>query len=197
MDEDFQHRARWLARNILPHEALVRTRIGHLCSQDIPIEDVIQEMYARILSLPSLEVIRHPRQYAALTAKSIIVDHIRRSRVISIKSCGDLDQLGVAFSEASTEERLEFQDEIQRVVNALAQLPAACRETLILRRIEGLSQKETAQRLNVSEKMIEKHMARGARKLAELFGRGGKSKSHSSNRGSEVPVKKVDVEFGD
>lgn len=197
MGEDFQHRARWLARNILPHEALVRARIGHLCGQDIPIDDVIQEMYARILSVSSLESIRHPRQYAILTAKSIVVDHLRRSRVISIKSCGDLDQIEVALSEVSVEKRLEFQEEIQEVVNALAQLPAACRETLILRRIEGLSQKETAQRLRVSEKMIEKHMARGARKLAELFGRGGKSKSRSSYRCSETPLKKTDVEFGD
>ena len=149
MGEDFQQRARWLARNILPHEALVRSRVAHLCTHDISIEDVIQEMYARILSVPSLDAIHYPRQYAVLTAKSIIIDHLRRSRVVSIRYCGDLERLDIVQPEASAEERLEFQGEIEEVVAALAQLSPACRETLILRRIEGLSQKEVAQRLNV------------------------------------------------
>ena len=196
MDEDFQQRARWLARNIMPHEALVRSRVAHLCGRDLSIEDVIQEMYARILSVPSVEGIHHPRQYAVLTAKSIIVDHLRRSRVVSIKYCDDLDRLDVTFPEASAEEHLQFQEEIQEVVNVLAELPATCRETLILRRIEGLSQKEVARRMNVSEKMIEKHMARGARALAELFGRRG-NKIRSSSECREKALKNADVKLRD
>jgi len=197
MDKDFQQRARWLARNILPHEALVRSRVAHLCDQNISIEDVIQELYARILSVPSLGDIQHPRQYAVLTARSIIIDHLRRSRVVSIKYCDDLDRLNVVSPEANAEERLQFQEEIREVAGALARLPAACRETLILRRVEGLSQREVARRMNVSEKMIEKHMARGARALAEIFCRGGKIKAGSSSGSGTTRLKYHDEKFGD
>jgi RNA polymerase sigma-70 factor (ECF subfamily) len=152
----------------------------------------VQEMYARILQAPSLETIRYPRQYAIQTAKSIVIDHLRHSRVISITSTGSLDTLDTPLPEANTEERLEFQGEILAVAEALAQLPAICREVLILRRMEGLSQKDVAQRLKISEKTVEKHMANGVRLLIRLFGRGGKSRIRSSFRTEGLCIDDVD-----
>jgi RNA polymerase sigma factor (sigma-70 family) len=186
MAADFRERGRWLARNVLPHEPLIRARLRHIRVHDLEIDDIIQEMYARILSTPSLEAIRFPRQYAIRAAKSVVIDHMRHSRVVSIVSSGSLEQLDVATQEVNTEQRLEFQEDIQDIATALAQLPTNCRETLILRRIEGLSQRDTAQRLGISEKTVEKHMARGVWMLMDLFGRGGKTKSHPSNRGEAI-----------
>jgi len=194
----YQERGRWLARNVLPHEPLIRARLRHVPIRDLEIDDVIQEMYARLLATPSLESIRYPRQYAVQTAKSVVIDHLRHSRVVSIVSSGNLEQIDVVVPESTTEERLEFQEDIQDVASALAQLPAACREALILRRIEGLSQRDTAHRLGISEKTVEKYMARGVWKLMDLFGRGGKSKSRPSKRGVDV-VRTEDafIEAGD
>jgi RNA polymerase sigma-70 factor (ECF subfamily) len=191
MSVDFRERGRWLARNVLPHEALIRAKLRDICIYDLDIEDVIQEMYARILSLPSPESIQFPRQYAIMTAKAIIIDHVRHSRVVSITSTGSLEVLDVPVDEPNTEERLEFREEIVAVADALAQLPKACRETLILRRMEGLSQREAAQRLKISEKTVEKHMANGVRLLIKLFGRGGKSRARTSNTMEAASVEDV------
>ena len=180
MSQDLRERGRWLARNVLPHEALIRAKLSTITVYGLDVEDVVQEMYARILSAPSLEAIRYPRQYAIQTAKAIVIDHVRHSRVISITSSGSLDTLDAPMPDANTEERLEFQGEIQAVADALAQLPETCRETLILRRMEGLSQKEVASRLKISEKTVEKHMANGVRLLIKIFGRGGKSRLRTS-----------------
>ena len=186
-----QERTQWLANNVLPHEPLIRARLARVYVADLDVDDVIQEMYARILSAPALETIRHPRQYAIQTAKRIIIDHLRRSRVVSIISCESLEQLDVVLPEVSMEERLEFQGEIQKVANALSHLPATYRETLILRRVEGLSQRETAQRLGITEKMAEYYLARGVLMLTKLFGRGGKTRARSSNS-SVVEVSQKD-----
>lgn len=151
-----------------------------MCLYDLDLEDVIQEMYAKFLTLESLESIRYPRQYALLTARAIIIDQIRHSRVVSITSSGNLELLEIPEPDANSEERIEFQQEIQAVTAALDQLPTMCRETLVLRRIEGLSQREVAQRLKISEKTVEKHMANGVRLLIKLFGRGGKPRANTS-----------------
>jgi len=132
MSQDLRERARWLARNLLPHEALIRAKLGGIRVYDLDIEDVIQEMYAHILSVPSLEAIHYPKQYALQTAKAIIIDHLRHSHVVSIISSGSLETLDVAVTESNCEERLEFQGEILAVAQALAQLPKMCRETLNL-----------------------------------------------------------------
>jgi RNA polymerase sigma-70 factor (ECF subfamily) len=176
-----QQRTQWLANNVLPHEPLIRARLAHVYMSDLDVDDVVQEMYARILSAPALETIRHPRQYAIQTAKGIIIDHLRRSRVVSIISGESLEQLDVVLPEVSAEERLEFHGEIQQVANALAHLPETYRETLILRRVEGLSQRETAQRLGITEKMAEYYLARGVMMLVKQFGRGGKPRARSSS----------------
>lgn len=191
MFEDLDERARWLARNVLPHEPLVRSKLRKICRYDLDIEDVVQEMYARILTRPSLEAIRFPRQYALLTARAIVIDHFRHSRVISITSSEALELLDVAEPEANAEERLEFQSEVFAVANALAQLPLNCRETVILRRIEGLSQREVAQRLKISEKTVEKHMTRGMRLLMRQFGRGGKTAAQTTTTRETSGVENV------
>lgn len=180
MSQDFRERGRWLARNVLPHEALIRSRLRSLCLYDLDMEDVIQEMYAKFLTMPSLEAIRYPRQYALLTARAIIIDHVRHSRVVSITSSGNLESLEIPGPEANGEQRVEFKQEVQAVTAALNQLPKACRDTLVLRRIEGLSQKEVARRLEISEKTVEKHMANGVRLLIKMFGRGGKPRANTS-----------------
>ena len=181
MIKDVQERGMWLARNVLPHEGAIRSRLSRLYLNDLDIDDIIQEMYTRILAVPALDAIRYPRQYAIQTAKSIIIDHIRRSRVVTIALSGNLDSLDIPDPEASVETHLEFLDEIEEVATALAQLPKRPRETLILRRVEKLSRKETALRLNISERTVEDHMTRALCLLMDVFGRGGgKSKTRSS-----------------
>ena len=180
MSQDLRERGRWLARNVLPHEALIRTKLRDLCLYNLDIEDVIQEMYARFMTHASLDSIRFPRQYALLTARAIIIDHVRHSRVVSITSTGNLEALEVSAPEPSSEERVEFQQEVRVVLAALDELPKIVREVLVLRRVEGLPQKEVASRLQISEKTVEKHMASGVRLLIKLFGRGGKPRVNSS-----------------
>lgn len=177
---DIQERARWLSRHILPHEPLLRSRLRRMFIYGLEIDDVIQEMYARIVSQPSLDAIKYPLQYASQTATAIIIDHMRRSRVVSINATGTLEQLEISTLEASPEQQLEFREEIAAVAKSLAQLPERTREVLILRRVEGLSQQETADKLHISVKTVEKHMALGIAALMSSFGRGGKPGRQSS-----------------
>ena len=191
MSDDLSERARWLARNILPHEALIRARLRDLSVYHLDIEDVLQETYTRILSIASLETILYPKQYAVQTARAIVIDYVRHSRVVSIAYTGSLELLALPVQEASAEERLEFRAEVAAVAEALAQLPDRNRETLIMRRIEGLSQKEVAKRLKVSEKSVERYMTDAVRELIRLFGRGGKARAQASHMANDVGDKDV------
>ena len=126
-----------------------------------------------------------------MIARGIVIDHVRHSRVVSITSTGNLEQLEIAEPDANSEQRIEFQQEAEAVMAALERLPKACRETLILRRVEGLSQKEVARRLKISEKTVEKHMANGIRLLIKLFGRGGKPRANTSTILEKVSSRNV------
>jgi len=194
MGRDLRDRSIWLARHVLPHEPLLRAKLRAIPVYDLDVEDIIQETYTRMLSVPLLETIRYPKQYALLTARAVIVDHMRQSRVVSIVSSDQFEFFEIAEPSASIEKRLEIRDEVQEVTDALAKLPKLCREILILRRVDGVSQKDVAKRLAISEKTVEKHMTTGARRLVKLFGRGGKLRPSPSYGRSDIISESISAE---
>ncbi len=58
--------------------------------------------------------------------------------------------------------------ELERLWQAISDLPRTLREPLILRTVEGLSQAETAMVLRISEKAVETRLYRARQKLAAL-----------------------------
>jgi len=184
-------RALWLSRAVLPHEAALRAWLKRKRVIDLDIDDIVQEAYAKLAALESVAAVRDPRTYVFQVAYSIVVSHVRRSRIVSIRAMDDVEELATVLPQASPERQLEDRDELNRLAAAIAALPPKCRETLLLRRLEGLSQRETAKRLGVSEKAVEKNMARSIRTLMDIFGRGGKSVPNASRKsdGATAPQK--------
>lgn len=180
MNDRSNERTRWLAKNVLPHERSIRAWLSHRRVQELDIDDIIQEMYAKIGSIKDLEQIHTPKSYAYQVAHSILLSHARRSQIVTIVSEGNLEDLGIASGEASPEDVLAFKDEIKAVWSVIDAFPPRTREVFRMRRIEGLSQKEAAERLNVSEKAIEKHMTNAVYLLVKQFGRGGKTALRTS-----------------
>jgi RNA polymerase sigma-70 factor (ECF subfamily) len=64
-------------------------------------------------------------------------------------------------------------EDIQLLVQAIQSLPERCRQVFTLRKIYGLSQKEIAVRLGISEHTVEAQGTVGIRKCAEFFHRHG------------------------
>jgi RNA polymerase sigma factor (sigma-70 family) len=66
----------------------------------------------------------------------------------------------VAADQVPADDALAAAQELSAVRNAIAALPKALKEPLILRTIEGLSEAETAQALGVSRKAVETRLYR-------------------------------------
>lgn len=75
----------------------------------------------------------------------------------------------IADDGISTDQQLADRAELARVREAIATLPTAIREPLILRTIEGLTQAETAEILGISEKAVETRLYRARGKLTEYL----------------------------
>src|ERR1700748_2552383 len=142
-------RARWLAQNIVPHERSIRSWLARR-THGLDIDDVIQEMYARLAALDTVEDIRNPRQYAAQAAVSIALNMSRHARVVPMIPVGDFEELGLNSHEASPERRAErpiaAREARRELPASLQALPAPCRKAFLMRRVEGLSHKEIAGR---------------------------------------------------
>jgi RNA polymerase sigma factor (sigma-70 family) len=179
-------RARWLAQNIVPHERSIRSWLVRR-THGLDIDDIIQEMYARLAALDSVEDIRNPRQYAAQTAVSITLNMTRHARVIQMIPVGDFEELGLTSPEPSAERAITAREDLRELRASLQTLPSACRKAFLMRRLEGLSHKEIAERLGISTKTVEKYMARSVRFLIETYGRGGKEAPEVSMDSDQRP----------
>jgi len=168
MDEELD---RWFIREVLVHEASLTRYLARTWSARDDILDIRQDAYVRVYEAAAKARPLHPKSFLFQTARHLMVDRLRRQRVVSIESVEDLDALNVSIDELSPERRMSALQELRHLSQAFDQLPAKCRGVVWLRKVEGLSQREVAQRLNIVEATVEKHMARGIRFLARsLFG---------------------------
>jgi RNA polymerase sigma-70 factor (ECF subfamily) len=164
----------WFAREILVHEAALVSFLLRAWPQRAEVHDLRQETYVRVYEAAATTRPSSPRAFLFATARHLMTDRLRRARVVSIETVGDLDALNVLVDEMSPERRLDARQVLRRLAEAFDRLPSRCREVVWLRRVEDLSQKEVAARLGISEKTVEKQVAKGARLIAEHFyGEGG------------------------
>jgi RNA polymerase sigma-70 factor (ECF subfamily) len=81
------------------------------------------------------------------------------------------DSADVLASRDSTEGRAADLDQARRVAGAIAELPAGAREVVVLRDVQGLSTKEAAAVLGISESAVKVRLHRAHARLRELMDR--------------------------
>jgi RNA polymerase sigma-70 factor (ECF subfamily) len=165
MDDEREIISEWIAREIVPQEAAVRRWISRRWRHTVDVEDVIQESYCRIASLASVDHIDSPAAYFFRTAYTVATDAMRRARIISFTSMTQIEWSTVMDSAPLADDVLEAGQELERVRGLLAVLPDTYRRVIELRRIEGLSRRETAERLGVSENEVKNCLVRGLQKV--------------------------------
>ena len=165
---------RWFAEQILVHEdALLRYLLRSWPHRE-EAHDLRQDIYARVYEAATRGFPAQPKAFLFATARNLLADRARRARVVSIEPMGDSEPSHVLVDDVSPERWCGGRQALMRLADAFDRLPDRCREVVWLRRVEELSQKDVALRLGISEKTVEKHIAKGMRLLADqLFGGDG------------------------
>jgi RNA polymerase sigma-70 factor (ECF subfamily) len=185
-------RAVWLGRYVLPHEPALRAWLRRRNLGGLDVDDIIQETYTRLVAAESVAHIVDAKNYAFQIAGSVVIDHLRRMKVVSISSVPDLDCFDVVSDDPSPERQVIGRDELERLASMIARLPGKVRDVFVLRRVHDLSQREVAQRLGIAESTVEKHMSRGFLLMLAWFQHGGIAPAQTSNPKIETSRKSDD-----
>lgn len=179
---DFSNeRALWLSRSILPHEAALRSQLSRWrLPEDLEADDVIQECYAKLSTLETVDGIANPKAYFFQIARSIILMHVRRSRIVSIQAVEQIDQLGVASDEPGPEVQASDRQQLHLLATMIAGLPATSRRAMTLRFVHELSHRDIGAQLGMTPNAVQKSLAKGLAMLIEKLGRGGTDRPRSS-----------------
>lgn len=154
------------------HRAAAFRLARHHCGNDDAALDVTQQSF--IAAFAALGRFDPSRSFAHWLARIVINkshDWARRRKVRQFLTYALPleDARDVAEASPDAETQTADRQELDRVMAAIARLPARLKEVLVLRTIEGLSQSETASILGTSEKAIETRLYRARAKLTDIL----------------------------
>ena len=133
--------------------------------------DLVQETFvAAHRALGRYDGLRPMRRWLATIALNKCRDWRRRRAVRRLFAFAlplDASSAEVPEDRVLPDAEAAYREEVERVGRAIAELPAALREPLVLRTVQDLSQADTAAILGISEKAVETRVRRARAKLSE------------------------------
>ncbi len=155
----------WFKREVLCHEEALLRYLKRVWPRHKhhEIDDLRQEIFTRVYEAALDSRPHSVRSFVFTTAHHLILDRIRRERVVSIEATGDAEELNVLTDEVSPERQVGARQELKLLARAFDLLPPRCREIFWMRRVLEIPQREVAKRLGVQEKAIEKQVAKATR----------------------------------
>jgi RNA polymerase sigma-70 factor (ECF subfamily) len=140
------------------------------------VEDILQEAFLRCYESNDGSTVTHPQSYLYRTAINLAINHSARAENRVTTSLEALDSAIQLPGELDVETQLISRERLALYCGIVSELPSQCRRAFILKKVYGLSQREIAKFLGISENTVEKHIAKGilvcARKMTELDARG-------------------------
>ncbi len=126
-------------------------------------DDLAQEAFLRAFAAESGRLIETPKAFLFKIARNLALNELARQSAMAIEPLGDFEGLEVLedSSQAAVDDVVDSRERIRLLARAIAALPRQCAKVFILRKMQGMSQKEIAVRLNISVRTVENHVALG------------------------------------
>ena len=161
MSQSRQEIVAWVGSNIIPHEADLRARLRRMAVPEEEVSEIVQDAYVRIAQLGSVNHIQNGRAYFFTTARSVLLQRVRRSRIVRIGAMTEMEALTLADDDPGPERRVSARMELERIRRLIDALPEPCRQIFELRRVQNVPQREIAERLGIDEHKVEAQARRG------------------------------------
>ena len=158
----------------LESEGVLRAYLFRFVRNPADVDELLQETYARLLVASPADgtEVRSVRAFALTIARNVALDWLRHRDVVPMELVSDLAALDVLDEKAQVEEIVNSHQELALLAEVVGELPKRYRQVFTLRRVYGLSQREIAQDLGISETTVEQLLARAVRRCAAaLFAR--------------------------
>jgi RNA polymerase sigma factor (sigma-70 family) len=133
------------------------------------IEDLVQEVYVRMLMYPPPHDLKEPTSYLYKVAWNVLHDARQRAaRQSKIVHCepGALEHFAVGQADSLSAEDCASESELpEEFMRALSEVPAVQQAAILLQRRDGLSYQQIAVRLRVSPNTVKKYLVRAMKHI--------------------------------
>src|SRR5690242_13484001 len=147
----------------LENEAALKRFLRRFIKSRDGIDDLAQEAFLRAFAAESHRTIEAPKAFLFMVARNLALNELARQSSATTMPIGDFESQQVLedSNQAAVDDAVDGRERIRMLARAIAALPPQCARVFILRKMQGLSQKEIAARLNISVRTVENHVALG------------------------------------
>jgi len=174
--------SQWFAAEVQPHEADLRAFLQRHFPTMRDIDDLMQEAYVRLIRAYQAGTIAEPRAYLFRTARNLACDHFRRRQPVSLEVLEEKQRQSVVEEKADAAETASHAQEIELLIEAIHALPTRCREVLTLRKLHGLSYRDIATRLGITESTVNAQLAIGVVRCRQYLAARGVARLNDHGR---------------
>ncbi len=125
---------------------------------DAEAREVAQEAYVRLLQLRNIGAVGFFRAYLFKIAANLAVDRIRDRRPAIEEEWDPAAEF--VPDPFDIERSMLAAEEFEVFLGCLQELPPKCRQAFVLHRLKKLSTREVAAQLQITPRMVRKHIAR-------------------------------------
>lgn len=134
-------------------------------------QDLVQDVFARLLRLSrsQLDELERPESYLRIITRNLLRDRARQAK----RKPPHLHLVGYEETLPTHDQQrhLESRDTLNRVEAAILRLKPRTRDIFVAHRVHGLSYAEIAERTGLSEKGVEKQMAKAIAQIGRSMSR--------------------------
>ena len=155
-------------RDLLPHKDKLYRLALRITLQRPEAEDVVQETLIRAWERrEELGNVESVEAYLLTVCRNLALDR-REKKDNQNVSLGE-EEMEFPASDISPQERLEYEERLRRVHELFSKLPERQRTVMQLRDIEGLSYRETAQAMGITEDVVRVTLHRARAAIRQAF----------------------------
>jgi len=144
--------------------AWLRSRFPRECD----IDDVIQEAYLKVLRARERGELSSPKAFLFATARNLALDHVKSPKFSRTEYLEQSDFTDFADDAMGIPEIVARNQELEILTKAVQSLPKRCRQAFTLAKIYGMSQKDIARKLGISERTVSAQLTIGIHKCVDF-----------------------------
>ena len=160
---------RWFTEEVHPHGAQLKSYLRRSFPSVRDVDDVVQESYLRVWKRNLAQPIVSAKSFLFQVARRLALNTVRHDCASPIDERVTETGSSRVLEEKDLRETVCTRQEVLLLLDAIESLPRRCREIVLLRKIEGYSQRQIAETLGLSEQTVQVQACRGLKRLQQVF----------------------------